>query len=235
MRQAYKNLGYFFIALFIITLAGFYKTYIGIAPQFKGLTPFAHIHFAAFTLWFALLITQPFLIKNNKVKLHRILGKASYFLVPILVVTANEMQKIGFERDILLYPRPAVLSGLLLTYLDLFFFVTCYIVAMVYRKKLAVHICFIIGTSLILLGPGLGRLIGQTLGKDVALLTAAIAPRLIIIGFMIFEKVKLKRGILQSPFLLLFGLFMLKLILFFILPTSSFWLWTADKIVKYFY
>ena len=76
MDKSYKYLGYFFLLLIPLTIAGFYKTYIVQFPNFKeNITYFIHIHAFIATVWIGILILQPFLIVNKKFALHRKVGK----------------------------------------------------------------------------------------------------------------------------------------------------------------
>lgn len=82
MEKAYKNLSLFFIAILVIVILGFFKTYFGLFPNFRNVTSIQHIHGSLFLLWFVMLIVQPILIRKRKYKWHRVIGKVSYFLVP---------------------------------------------------------------------------------------------------------------------------------------------------------
>ncbi len=157
MRRAYRNIGYYFLAILAVVLIGFYVHHLGGAAGSPVLPGFAWVHLVAYLLWFALLIIQPFLIKQKKPELHRLLGKASYFIVPVLVITAHEMQRIGYNAHLAQLAEDQRLGALLNTYLDLLFFVLFYLLAIFFSPDISKHICFMVGTSLILLSPGLGR------------------------------------------------------------------------------
>lgn len=87
MTTDYKktNAGLVIITLMLLTLAGFYPTYISKFPTFENVTRVQHFHGAMMIIWFLLLATQPFLINYKKYKLHRTLGKASYVIAPIVM------------------------------------------------------------------------------------------------------------------------------------------------------
>ena len=40
-----------------------------------------------------MLIIQPYLVRSNKLKIHRAVGKFSYFLVPLLVLSTADLLK----------------------------------------------------------------------------------------------------------------------------------------------
>src|SRR5688500_6184127 len=94
----YHNLGYWFLLLIVLIVPAFYTTYF--TTLFHGHLPIIHIHFVLVMLWIAMLITQPFLIKFKKLSTHRLLGKVSYVLVPLLLISAFLMIRISYYRQI---------------------------------------------------------------------------------------------------------------------------------------
>src|SRR5687768_8868619 len=94
----YYNLGYWVILLFVLTLIAFYSSYLSII--FRPTVPVIHIHFVLMTLWMMMLIAQPFLIKFKKLSVHRLLGKISYVLVPLVLTSAFFMMRHGYYRDV---------------------------------------------------------------------------------------------------------------------------------------
>ena len=236
MRRAYRNIGYYFLAVLAVVLIGFYANHLGRAAGSPALPGFAWLHLAAFLLWFALLIIQPFLIKQKKPELHRTLGKASYFIVPILVITAHEMQRIGYHAHLAQLPGDERLGALLNTYLDLLFFVLFYALAMFFSPDISKHICFMVGTSLILLSPGLGRLLFRLFrdGEVAGIVTFSV-QQIAIILFMVYENRKVKKNIWKSPWILLFGLMLVKTALYYILPGTGAWQWLAGQLVRWVY
>ena len=79
------NVGFLIIFLMIITLIGFYPTYISKFPSFTDITSIHHFHGAMMMIWFLLLIIQPFLIGYKKYTIHRTLGKLSYVIAPLVL------------------------------------------------------------------------------------------------------------------------------------------------------
>src|SRR6186713_475252 len=87
MATAYSktNAGFLIVFLMLLTLAGFYPTYISKFPAFENITNVQHFHGAMMMIWFSLLIVQPFLIGYKKHDVHRTLGKLSYVVVPVVL------------------------------------------------------------------------------------------------------------------------------------------------------
>ena len=88
MEKSYQKLGYFLLLLIPLTLVAFYKTYIGQFPNFEDyIDVFIHIHAFISVVWLFMLISQPFLIFRRKFLLHRTIGKLSYVVFPLLILS----------------------------------------------------------------------------------------------------------------------------------------------------
>lgn len=151
MEKSYKYLPYFLILLVPITIAAFYKTYI---VQFPNFSPrngiFIHIHATIAILWIAMLITQPFLIVNKNYKLHRIIGRLSYIVFPLLILSfIPQIVRIILHDD----PR-----GIFFPIADCVLMVAFYLLAIYHRKNSNVHMRYMIAVALVLLFPTLGRI-----------------------------------------------------------------------------
>lgn len=151
------NVGYLFIAIWICALIGFHKTYTIFFPSFNGFHWEQHFHGAMLMTWFAMLIIQPFLIKYKKNKIHRTLGKIGYVLAPLVCYSIFLVTKMVYFREIATRDENSVLSQLALDIPTIFIFGLFFILAMVNRHNSAVHMRYMIGTSLLMIGPGLGR------------------------------------------------------------------------------
>lgn len=171
MRKESRYIGYSFLLLIPITLFGFYKTYFS---RLWELTANIHvsIHFHAFvaSLWILLLIVQPFLIYYKKHWAHRVLGKFSYILFPVLLFTFFLMIRRLYDRgemkDALF---PAVNTVLLLIF---------YIPGIYYRKRPSIHMRYMIATALVFLDPAIGRIVFFWLGGS--FLAASYIPYALI-------------------------------------------------------
>lgn len=165
MEKAYKNTGYFMLLLVALIAIGFYKTYFGQFPEFNK-TPtvlshsrvniFYHFHAALATLWILLLIIQPLLIRYGKSKIHKTIGKISYFIFPFLVLSFILLiiSILQAKHPILAY---LPISGS--TWLILFFSLAVY-----NRKNTPLHMRYMIGTATTFLGPAFGRIGTMLLG-----------------------------------------------------------------------
>ncbi|GAB2558518.1 hypothetical protein [Spirosoma aerophilum] len=98
MEKAYRHISFQFIALLLISMAGFWKTYLIRFPAFYGFVTAHHLHGLLMLLWVVLLIAQPLLIRAKNIELHRILGKASYVLMPLMVLSMLMVTWVQYQR-----------------------------------------------------------------------------------------------------------------------------------------
>jgi hypothetical protein len=165
MEFGYKNLGYCFLILLLFVFLGFYKTYFGLIPDFNPATTWVvHLHAAVLFLWVCTVITQPLLIRYNKYNVHRLVGRFTYILVPLMVTTFLLMWIKGFTNK---YPH--TFSGYA-NYMydehfhsicDVVLLVTFYSIAVINKKTTARHMRYMIATTLIFIDPTLSRLLSS--------------------------------------------------------------------------
>ncbi len=152
-----NNIVYLFIGIWICALIGFHKTYTIFFPSFKGFHWEQHFHGLMLMSWFAMLIIQPLLIKSGKNNIHRTLGKVGYILAPLVCYSIFLVTKMVYYRETMTRPESSVLAHLSLDIPTIFIFGLFFLLAMVNRRKPYVHMRYMIGTSLLMIGPGLGR------------------------------------------------------------------------------
>ena len=167
----YYNLGYWFLFLVVLAIAAFYTSYLSVI--FQPTIALIHIHFTLMALWMVTLVAQPFLIKYKKLRVHRMLGKISYLLVPLVLASAFLMMRHGYYRDYKLYTQQAS-DGIIqldndgvlrmiramsaLPFIWFFLFIIFYGLAIINRKKSSIHARFMLATALALFGPIIDRI-----------------------------------------------------------------------------
>lgn len=151
MEKAYKYLGYFLLLLIPLTFFGFYKTYFVQFPNFEeNINIFIHLHAFIASIWILLLIVQPLLIINRKNQLHRKIGKLSYFVFPILI--------LSFVPQMIRIINSDVPQFLFFPLADSILLVLFYSLAMYNRRNTSKHMRYIIGAATVFLGPTIGRI-----------------------------------------------------------------------------
>ena len=119
-------------------------------------------------------MVQPFLIRAKQYSLHRTLGKAGYVLMPLLMLSLFWVARAGYERNIQTMPEADALAALTNGIPDSVFLGVLFSLGMIYRKKTSYHLRFLASTGLMMLGPGLGRMLVSASGLPVPAVIAII-------------------------------------------------------------
>lgn len=188
--------------------AGFYTTYFSKFGDFgEEITAFHHLHAAAASLWIICLILQPFLIKHNQYGVHKRIGKLTYVLFPLLLLSFVPM----IQAD-LLSEHPAQAFFPLA---DCVFLTAYYTLAMFYRRNTPIHMRYMIGASLVFLGPTIARigilLLGLTLRETVFIQYGILYA--LLIGLIALDK---QHGAPYRPYLLVLAGWVLHPIILFV-------------------
>ena len=233
--QTKTNTGFLIIALMLLTLVGFYPTYISKFPTFENITNVQHFHGAMMMIWFSLLVVQPFLIRYKKYKIHRAIGKASYAIAPIVIFSIFLASKYEYYRDITNFTKDESLAGLALDITSLIAFGICYILAIINRKNTPLHMRYMVGTALIIMGPGIMRMIAiyeifGDIGFPTVVLYSYIICASIGVGLIVYDLIKTKPYI---PYLVAVGL-IVGIYLTYLNRMSDWWLSVARAIAAGF-
>ena len=167
----YNRISLFFVLILAFITWGFYKTYIVFFPSFTGFNYLQHFHGAMMMTWMAFLIVQPLLIRSGKTNIHRMIGKLSYIIAPLLMVSIFLVARMVYLRVEPTVPAVEKIGLIALSIPDLVAFGVLYALAIFNRQNSYLHMRYMIGTSLLMIAPGLGRALiiyyGQSLDKAV--------------------------------------------------------------------
>jgi FtsH-binding integral membrane protein len=146
--------GPYFAGMLLIALISFWPSYLS---QLGAQTAYTHLHASLAAVWIVMLIVQPVLIRRRRRDLHRSVGKVSYLVAPLIVVSIvflahSNIAGIPAERWAL---RTYILY-LQISLIVVFAF--CYVMAMITKRDQAVHARFMIATAFTLIDPILIRL-----------------------------------------------------------------------------
>jgi len=154
----YERVSLIGLGVLIILFCGFYRTYIVFFPAFEGFQFIQHFHGALMLLWMALLIIQPWLIARKKHRIHKMIGKASFVIAPLLIVSIFLVSRMTFHRNLSQdAPMSDTIAEIALNIPSLIVFIVLYALAVLNTKRTYYHMRFMIGTALLMIGPGLGR------------------------------------------------------------------------------
>ncbi len=162
VEKEYKFAGYLLIPLVLIVFFAFYKTYFVDPPGFKeSVHLLVHAHTLILSLWVLMLIAQPLLVLYKKNKIHRLLGKVSYVLVPLVIVTSIGMMFDVFYRAQLdNIPLIDNYRNLLFPFASNTMMILFFILAIINakRKNIPNHTRYMIGMAIIILDPTISRI-----------------------------------------------------------------------------
>jgi hypothetical protein len=154
----YSRISLIFVALLVLLFWGFYRTYLMFFPAFEGFQFAQHFHGGVMLLWISCLIAQPLLIANKKFKAHKAIGKLSYFIAPLLLISIFMVSKMAYHRSLdSAVPAQEAIAVIALSIPSLVGFAIIYSLAILNRGTMFNHMRYMIGTALLMIGPGLGR------------------------------------------------------------------------------
>jgi len=204
-------------ALLALAVVGFWPSYV---RRFGEADAVTHLHAALMLSWFGMLFAQPWLVRTRRMALHRQIGKFSYALVPMIVITCLWLSRIRMSeatpqsfgmQTVILYLGIAASAILLLSWS----------LAIVHRRDSALHARYMVGTALVLIDPALARLLIATmpsLGPLVAWVSYGVLFG--ILGVLIWRD-RGRHG--QRAFVVLTAVFALNFVLINVMPRSAAW------------
>jgi len=194
VERAYRNLGFVLLALPLIFIMGFWIPYISQIPHLDpAITPAVHVHALLLFAWVALLVAQPLAIRSSAFTVHRLLGKASYVLMPLILLFAIGMvhkeylQHLANGTNAVTARTAEYLSSCQLVMLAGFYVLA---VSRIQKGNTADHMRYMICIALVLLPAGLARTLGywfnvsQTLSQTVCLAVIDLC----LVALIIFDK-----------------------------------------------
>jgi hypothetical protein len=158
----YRNAHWWFLAVFVVVLGGFGPTFF--TRLGETALPYL-IHGFSATLWILMLVTQSWLITRRRGpegdphryrRWHRRLGWSSLVVFPVMLTS-------GFYMIRLMLTVRAEAYGPLawvLAFIDiptLLLLAVFYVLALVHRRRVALHSRYMSATAILLLPPALGR------------------------------------------------------------------------------
>ena len=172
INRIYNNLGYWFLIFVLLAFVGFYKTYFSVLldPQ----PSVVHLYFTFMAIWMGLVIVQPLLIKYKKFSVHRALGKLSYLVFPLVLITSVIMIKFSYfayklrleakvQNGLESYSEAEILHlsalemGLATFYI--LWFAIFFVLAIYHRKDRIPHSRYILAAALTFMGPTVDRIL----------------------------------------------------------------------------
>ncbi|MGB9431122.1 MAG: hypothetical protein WBQ89_02670 [Candidatus Acidiferrum sp.] len=164
MERSYRNLGYVLLVLLPIFVAGFWIPYFSEIPHFdETITMAVHVHAASLFCFLLLLIVQPLAIRYRAISTHRILGRFSNIVIPIVLISSVGMLWKEYHEHLTDGATVAMARNAeFLSAAQLLLFVALYAVsiAAIRRRDVATHMRCMICIALVLLPAGMARVLG---------------------------------------------------------------------------
>ena len=220
----------------VLAFIGFYTSYILII--FQPTVWVIHIHFVLLTLWMIMLVAQPFLIKYKKLSTHLLLGKMSYVLVPLVLISGFLMMRFSYYRDIAQFKADRI-AGLNqfsdeqilqlaaeykgLPFVWFIWFTLFYILAIINRRRSSIHARYMVATALSLLGPIVDRVVFRFIkvGEGVRLEAVAFLIADITLVILLWIDYKNKRP--TKTLLTALLIYIIGQVLYFTVPGTAAW------------
>ena len=151
-RTIFEKSHVYFFVFFLIVLAAFWFTYI--TRIFEQENYRMHLHGGILFLWCIMLIIQPLLIRKKLNLVHRWIGKFSFVLVPLLVLTTFDLLRYRIKN------QPAIDYAFMALVINaLIAFIILYSLAIYNRKRSALHARYMLCTIFPFFTPATDRII----------------------------------------------------------------------------
>ncbi|MGC0772320.1 MAG: hypothetical protein WB543_05245 [Candidatus Acidiferrum sp.] len=167
MERSYRNLGYVLLVLLPTFVAGFWVPYFSEIPHFdETITMAVHVHAASLFCFLLLLIVQPLAVRYRAIPTHRILGKFSNALIPIVLISSGAMlwkeyhEHLTEGATIVMARNAEFLSAAQLLLFGALYAVS---ITAIRRRDVATHMRCMICIALVLLPAGMARVLGYLL------------------------------------------------------------------------
>ena len=157
----YRTAPYYVLFVIAVIISGFWPSYWSVLGTSRWQF---HFHGAVSTVWVLMVLAQSWTVHKDQLPLHRIVGRSSLFLFPLLIgglmaiidVTAKSyVTGNAAEHPITMLFGPAFLIGLVVA---LTAYVTLYFLALKNRRKVWPHAGYLLGTPVILFESPFSRL-----------------------------------------------------------------------------
>lgn len=138
----YQKGFFYFLAFFLLMLAGFWLTYFTRILDQDNYR--MHVHGITLILWCMLIVGQAYFIRIKSYRVHRQVGKLSYILVPLIAFTTVDLYKYRLNELSSLSARDYLFTASVL--IALLTFLIFYGLAIFYKDKPAIHARYMICT-----------------------------------------------------------------------------------------
>jgi len=205
----FEKSAYYFAGFLVLAIIGFWPSYFsGVFQGHSDRAVYFHLHTVMVSLWLVLLIVQPLLISRRRLQLHRLLGRSSYVVFPLLLLSVLLLAHSRIPAHIVMVDNaPNVGQHLFIPFKDLLILCVAFFIAIQWRHVVAIHARGMVATGLVFIEPALVRLFRNVLGAtDHFFPFSLLTLYLILVALMVAER-RQQRG--RWVFPLILGLYVI--------------------------
>lgn len=219
----YSRAYIYFGLAFLVTIAGFFPSYFGRLSETSGAH---HFHGITATLWMLLLVVQPLLYRMNRIEWHRILGRTSFLLVPLIVIGGLIMVHMMLNNE--RYPGNLAYQLGFIDFYVIIQFVLFFVLAIKNVRDTQYHARYMVCTIFGPIIPALTRLLFVLPFVDSfskSLNISYILVEIVLILLILDDK---RRGRIRLPYILALGLMAVQHLLMNFAGNWGWWQWLMD-------
>jgi hypothetical protein len=199
----YKNAYLYFILAALVTVFAFMPSYF---QRLEKTDAQHHLHGIAALLWLVMMICQPLLYRNGLMIWHRRIGKFSFVLVPVFIISGlNMVRAMLLAKDN--YPPQLPYQLAFIDFFTLIMFLAFFMLAIFHRKNIQLHARYMVCTVLGILIPAFTRflfLFPFITNFNRSLNASYIIVEVILLTLLFDDK---RSGKIRSPYIIAMSLF----------------------------
>ncbi|WP_422360309.1 hypothetical protein [Reichenbachiella sp.] len=159
----FDQLGVFVLALMIVAWYGFGPSYFQkVLGEVADFSIYFHLHAFFMVIWLLIIFIQPVLIRNGKLKLHRLIGKITYVIFPmmilsILLLVHSQLNQSEFVTG----------TEFFIPFKDIVIMIFAYIFGVYWKQNIALHSRFMIISIIPMIEPSLVRMFFNVLPESI--------------------------------------------------------------------
>ena len=190
--------GYYFLGLVVLVLLGFWPTYFSkFFDKTADFTMYFHFHAIMLSLWILALIIQPILIRKRKLAVHRLIGKFTYVLFPLMILSVVLLAHSSHHAD-----EKDLDTNLFLSFKDLVILSTGYFIGVRYRHNVDLHARGMVVTGIVCIEPSVVRFLTHAVGDEAIAFYMTISVVYTVLVVLIVLERRQKRGRWVFPLIL---------------------------------
>ncbi len=155
------------VFLFILLQIGFHPTYLQYFPKFENFNWLHHTHGAIMVSWMVILVIQPYLILKGKYNIHLLIGKISYVVAPLMLISMFLVTRLNYLNTIGKIDFKDVAYIQALNFIEPPSFFIFYILAIINKNDVSKHKRYMIATSFPMIMGIFGRILHTSFGTAI--------------------------------------------------------------------